>query len=302
MSEPVLSYHSEGISASLKHSSRALVGAMDFVVHRGEKLALIGETGSGKTLTALSIMGLLPSNVSIKGLGLRLVNGQGKGVSGIDVFGEVGSSIVYIPQNGLESLNPTRTVRAQVYDMLRKNGTSKGELPEKALEVLGASGFEDPKSVADLYPFQLSGGMAQRVTIALAMTGHESLVIADEPTNGLDRQARGNFIDLLDSRFPQAGKLIITHDMALAEITDNVIVIKGGLVMEQGTSGEVLGDPRCQYTKALIEALVKNGMKQTPRLRADGSCCPFYSRCPKAAPECFSVSLHSQGTHNWRCL
>lgn len=151
-------------------------------------------------------------------------------------------------------------------------------MSEKAVELLRLSGFEQPEDIVDLYPFQLSGGMAQRVTIALAMTGRESLLIADEPTNGLDRDSRKRFMDVLDSCFPKAGKIVITHDMALADITDRVIVLQNGVVMEQGPSREVLESPRCMYTKALIAALVRNGMKETPRLRAEDPCCPFHSR------------------------
>ncbi len=276
---------------------------MDITIHRGEKLALIGETGSGKTMTALSIMGLLPANVHCNGLEISLECKGGRIHMGEDVFGTAGSAIVYIPQNGLESLNPSRTVRSHLYDMLRKNGfKGRVEMSQKSIEILKSSGFEKPEDVIDLYPFQLSGGMAQRVTIALAMTGRESLIIADEPTNGLDEDGRGNFIELLDRRFPDAGKLIITHDMALADITDKVIVLQNGIVMEQGTSEEVLNNPRCQYTKALIAALVRNGMAETPRLREKNTCCPFFSRCPKACDDCLSVKTRSEGEHSWRCI
>ncbi len=276
---------------------------MDITIHRGEKLALIGETGSGKTMTALSIMGLLPPNVHCDGLDISLECKGGRIHRGEAVFRTAGSAIVYIPQNGLESLNPTRTVRAHIYDMLGKNGCKgKAVLSQKAIEVLGSAGFEKPEEVVDLYPFQLSGGMAQRVTIALAMTGRESLIIADEPTNGLDEEGRGNFIELLDRRFPEAAKLIITHDMALADITDKVIVLQNGTVMEQGASEEVLDNPRCQYTKALIAALVRNGMSETPRLREKNPCCPFFSRCPKACDACLSVETRSEGGHGWRCI
>jgi len=300
--DTVLSYHSEGIIASLKHSSRTLVGRMDFCIHQGEKMALIGETGSGKTLTALSIMGLLPSNVRCTGLEMTLQCKGGRTHVGDDVFSTAGSAVVYIPQNGLESLNPSRTIKAHIHDMLKKNGCPKAERHAKALELLRLSGFESPKEVIDLFPFQLSGGMAQRVTIALAMTGRESLVIADEPTNGLDLESRQNFMNLLDGSFPKAGKLIITHDMALADSTDRIIVLKNGTVMEQGPSREVLEDPRCQYTKALIGALVRNGMQETPRLRSEDDCCPFHSRCPNACTSCLEVRTMSEGPHSWRCI
>ena len=302
MPDTVLSYHSDEITASLKSSVKTLVGAMDFSIHQGEKLALIGETGSGKTLTALSIMGLLPQNVKCKGLDIKLQCKGGRTHLGEDVFKTAGSAIVYIPQNGLESLNPHRKVRDHLFDTLRKNGCEKRLMLEKGLDMLKLAGFDKPEDIIGLYPFQLSGGMAQRVTIALAMTGRESLIIADEPTNGLDKVGKDNFLKLLDSRFPEAGKLIITHDMAVADMTDKVIVLESGIVMEQGPSNVVLNNPGCNYTRALIDALVRNGMKETPRLRESDFCCPFYSRCPKACPSCFSVGYRKDGEHSWRCI
>ena len=302
MPDSVLSYHSDKMTASLKNTEKTLVGEIDFSIMQGEKLALIGETGSGKTLTALSIMGLLPQNVECKGLRIKLQCKGGRTHVGPDVFRTAGSAVVYIPQNGLESLNPRRQVRAHLYDTLRKNGYDKLAVAQKALEMLKLAGFESPEDIIDLYPFQLSGGMAQRVTIALAMTGRESLIIADEPTNGLDQVGRDNFLRLLDSRFPEAAKLVITHDMAVAALTDKVIVLKNGIVMEQGPSDLVLERPGCQYTKALMDALVGNGMKETPRLRDPDSCCPFYSRCSKACSSCFSVSNRKDGEHVWRCI
>ncbi len=298
MPDTVLHYHSDKITASTK----TLVGAMDFSIHQGEKLALIGETGSGKTMTALSIMGLLPRNVECKGLEIRLQCKGGRTHIGDEVFRTAGSAIVYIPQNGLESLNPHRRVRDHLYDTLRKNGCEKKMMAEKALEMLKLSGFDKPQDIIGLYPFQLSGGMAQRVTIALAMTGRESLIIADEPTNGLDQVGKDNFLRLLDSRFPEAAKLIITHDMGVADLTDKVIVLQNGIVMEQGPSNVVLNKPGCQYTKALVDALVRNGMKETPRLRPSDPCCPFYSRCPKACQDCLSVDCRTDGEHSWRCI
>ncbi|MCR4675954.1 MAG: ABC transporter ATP-binding protein [Sphaerochaetaceae bacterium] len=302
MKNTVISYYSESITASLKNSSRLITGRVGFTIKYGEKLSLIGETGSGKTITALSIMGLLPQNVKCSGLEMTLKCGGGKTYRNEEVFKTVGSGIVYIPQNGLESLDPSRRVRGHLYDTLKKNGCPKTELGERALQMLRLSGFPQPENIIDLYPFQLSGGMAQRVTIALAMTGRESLIIADEPTNGLDRENSDNFVRLLDSSFPQAAKLIITHDMALAALTDSVLVLKNGTVMEKGPSKEVLENPRCMYTKSLISALVKNGMKETPVLRGENGSCPFYSRCPSACEKCSSVTVKTAGEHVWRCI
>lgn len=302
MSRTVFTYSSNGLEARLKRSTRKVVQSVSFSVESGEKMALIGETGSGKTLTALSVMGLLPRNMKSLSLRRSLILADGRKVYDDEVDKEVGRSLVYIPQNGLEFLNPARSIGRQLYDMVKLNYPKGTDLKEKAVECLELSGLEDAEGLLGKYPHQLSGGMAQRVTIALSMTGRASLVIADEPTNGLDENGRRAFLSLLDSHFPDAGKIIITHDMSLAALTDSLLVLKDGSVMEQGTTREILRSPRCGYTKALIAALVENGMAETPVLRAQEGNCPFYSRCREASAACMEADLRTDGAGSWRCI
>lgn len=293
----ILEYNSGHITAKLERSGKLLVDDVSFSLDKGKSLALIGETGSGKTMTAMAIMGLLPSNVSVEG-GQMLFRGEGL-LTKKKIRSLLGVEIVYIPQNGLEFLNPSERVRNQLYDGMKKLGIKRARREQLALEKLSAVGFEHPEQVLDKYPFQLSGGMAQRVTIAIAACSDAKLVIADEPTNGLDYEAKVRFMAMLNTIFPEAARLIITHDIGVAELCDNTLVLCGGKMMEKGPSKVILTSPRHPYTKALIHALVKNGMKETPILRRGMSACPFYKRCPQATEGCFCGPQQSDNREWW---
>lgn len=291
-------YNASYIKAKLKKSEKILTKDISFILNEGESLAIVGETGSGKTITALSIMGLIPENITYDVSMSLYLKDKGELVNE-ELFPLVGSSIVYIPQNGLESLSALRSVRKHLYDSLKRNGYKGSMLEERALELLKRVGFENPKAIIDLYPFELSGGMAQRITIALALAGDISLVIADEPTNGLDDKNREVFLSLLNSI--EASKIVITHDISLASLMDKVIVLKDGIMMEAGESSSVLASPRCEYTKALINSLCINGLVETPKIRKENECCPFFDRCKRVSESCNSVKLVTKDNHSWRC-
>ena len=301
MPEVILSYQSGLIIAQRRKSSRTLVRDISFTLRAGESLALIGETGSGKTMTALSIMGLLPVNVTQQ-------NGRilfcGEELSGKkDIRSKLGVEIVYIPQNGMEFLNPSRKVKDQLYDNLEKLGVPAKERKAAAMEKLAAAGLQPPESFLDKYPFQLSGGEAQRVTIAISACSRALLLIADEPTNGLDPEAKDRFLRHIDALFPNAARLFITHDIAVAEKCGALIVLCGGKFIEGGSSESVLRKPNHPYTQALKDALVENGMRETPVLRESGSDCPFYSRCPKAEERCLDeIPYQKRAGIEWRCV
>lgn len=298
---PAFSYAGGQITASLSHGERVLLQDVSFSLHSGERLAIIGETGSGKTMLALSILGLLPANVRMQS-GCIQMDGAALPAR-VQLQTLRGDKLVYIPQNGAEFLLPTRTVRKQLYDSLKKLGLPRKEFPALAAEKLRLAGFDAPETILDKYPFQLSGGMAQRVTIALAACSRARLLIADEPTNGLDENGRAQFFSLLDSIFPDTVKLIITHDISVASRCDRVLVLCGGQMLETGTSAAVLSAPRHPYTKALLTAQVANGMQPSPVLREGVSTCPFYARCPEANATCLNGAMqkHTDEKTEWWC-
>ena len=298
---PAFSYACGMISAKLSHGERVLLENVFFSLSSGERLAVIGETGSGKTMLALSILGLLPANVRMQS-GCIEMDGAAL-PAGKQLQTLRGDKLVYIPQNGAEFLLPTRTVRKQLYDSLKKLGLPRKDFPALAAEKLRLAGFDAPETLLDKYPFQLSGGMAQRVTIALAACSRARLLIADEPTNGLDEAGRTQFFALLDSIFPDAAKLIITHDISVAARCDRVLVLCGGRMLETGVSSTVLSAPRHPYTKALLAAQVANGIQPSPILREGTSGCPFYTRCPETDAGCLNGAMqkHTVGMSEWWC-
>ena len=282
--EETLDYSCGVIRAQLDRTQKVLVQDVVLRLGPGETLALVGETGSGKTILAQSLMGVLPPNVHRHG-GKIFICGK-EIVHEKQLRAMLGKEIVYIPQNGYEFLNPTRTVRKHLYDSLARIAVPAGKRATVALEKLEQAGFSEPKSVIDRYPFELSGGMAQRVTIALALCSRAKLLIADEPTNGLDEAAKARFMHLLGTLFPEAGKLVITHDISVAAMCDRLLVLCRGRAMETGKATDVLTSPYHPYTKSLLAALVENGMRQTPVLRKGPGLCPFYHRCPQATVQC----------------
>ena len=282
--ELILKLNTGTIYAQLAKSRKILVQGVEIMLHAGESLALIGETGSGKTMTARSAMRLLPSNV--KQEGERICYRGEELPKGKKLTGLTGTEIVYIPQSGADSLNPSLTVQEQFQDGMRKNRIPYLKRRLKTDQILKEVGFSDPQKILSKYAFELSGGMAQRVTIALAAIGEPKLILADEPTNGLDKKATEEFFSLISHLFPNAAKLIITHDISVARLCDRAAVLCKGRMCETGFTAEVIENPWHPYTQAMIGALVANGMQETPVLREQAGNCPFYQRCPKAGERC----------------
>ncbi len=295
-----MEYNNGMIQAQLEHTQKTLVNGVSFSVSAKESFALIGETGSGKTLIAQSVMDVLPRNVNMTNGTIRFCGhplpsgGQLRAMLGVD--------IVYIPQNGHEFLNPSRKVKQHLFDNLNKTEVPTSERYQVAYENLSQAGFSSPEKIMEQYPFQLSGGMAQRVTIALALCSRAKLLIADEPTNGLDQAAKQQFISLLDDLFPDSAIVVITHDISVAAMCDRILVLCGGRMLETGTACDVLEKPRHPYTKALLGALVENGMQETPFLRNESGICPFYRRCTFAREQCRIELPHQEATgREWWC-
>ncbi|MEU6261089.1 dipeptide/oligopeptide/nickel ABC transporter permease/ATP-binding protein [Streptomyces sp. NPDC047043] len=254
-----------------------LVDRVSLVVRRGETLALVGESGSGKTLTALSIAKLLPPQAEVTS-GRIVFDGQT--VSGLPErrFRRLrGSRIAYVAQEPLRALDPCFTVRSQLVEVIRSHGrVSRSAARRRAAELLSLVGISRVDHVLRSYPHQLSGGMAQRVVIALAISAEPELVVADEPTTALDVTVQAEILDLLQSLRERLGMtlVLITHDMGVvADMADSVAVMRRGRVVETGAVRDVLARPRHEYTRELLRAASSRPRRDrtTPRTPPDGS-------------------------------
>ncbi|MDN3496824.1 dipeptide/oligopeptide/nickel ABC transporter permease/ATP-binding protein [Planococcus sp. APC 4015] len=240
-----------------------VVHGVSLDIRKGEIHGLIGESGSGKTQTAFAVLGLLPrgghvtaGSIDYEGTELADANER--------VYSTVrGKRIGYIPQEPMSNLDPAFTIGNQLVEPLRKNlGLSKKDATERSLDLLARVGIPNPKRTFDAYPFEVSGGMAQRVLIAGAVSTDPDLIIADEPTTALDVTVQAEVLDLL--RDLQAERhmamLLVTHNFGVvADLCDRVTVMQNGLFVEQGPVRAIFNDAKHPYTKTLLEAILDEG-------------------------------------------
>jgi oligopeptide/dipeptide ABC transporter ATP-binding protein len=280
-------------------------GSIDLVTdaalsaRRGEVVAVVGESGSGKSLTLRAIAGLLPP-------GIRVADGS-IDLDGTDVVdadaktmrrlrgGEVGM----IFQEPMTALNPTMRIGAQIAEAARAHGKlSRAEAKARAVELLAQMGFTDAERRYRLYPHELSGGMRQRVVIAIALAGGPSLLLCDEPTTALDATVTMKVLDLIVGLAGELdlGIVLVTHDLGVAaRICDRIVVMYAGRVVEEGPPEELLRYPRHPYTLALLQAVPTKdstieelrAIPGTPPTAGEiPTGCPFRPRCAFAQPEC----------------
>ena len=269
------------------------VRGISFDVNEGEVLGIVGESGSGKSVTSLSIMGLLqyPGRVVD---GEILLNGEDILTYSKDQMRKVrGKEIAMIFQDPMTSLNPVYTIGNQVMEMiLEHEKMTKREARERAIEMLKLVGIPAAEKRIDSYPHEFSGGMRQRVMIALALSCNPKLLIADEPTTALDVTIQAQILSLIKSLNKQFGMttMLITHDLGVvATVCDKVAVMYGGLIMEYGTVDEIFYHPRHPYTMGLLGSIphVDGGEKRRlipidgtpPDLINPPKGCPFSTRC-----------------------
>ena len=269
------------------------VRGISFDVNEGEVLGIVGESGSGKSVTSLSIMGLLqyPGRVVD---GEILLNGEDILTYSKDQMRKVrGKEIAMIFQDPMTSLNPVYTLGNQVMEMiLEHEKMTKREARERAIEMLKLVGIPAAEKRIDSYPHEFSGGMRQRVMIALALSCNPKLLIADEPTTALDVTIQAQILSLIKSLNKQFGMttMLITHDLGVvATVCDKVAVMYGGLIMEYGTVDEIFYHPRHPYTMGLLGSIphVDGGEKRRlipvdgtpPDLINPPKGCPFSTRC-----------------------
>jgi peptide/nickel transport system ATP-binding protein len=275
------------------------VNGVSFTINRGATLALVGESGSGKSMTALSIMRLVPPPGFIHSGAIRLNGTDILALSDEQMRTIRGSRISMVFQEPMTSLNPVLRIGDQIMEpLLLHRSMTRHEAAEEAAELLRRVGIPAAGERLRDYPHQLSGGMRQRVIIAMALACSPDLLIADEPTTALDVTIQAQILELIDSlrQTTNMGILLITHDLGIvAERSDHTCVMYAGRIVESAVSVELLGNPCHPYTRALLASLPQNAEPgkplttltgQSPGLYSNLPGCGFCDRCPVVQPEC----------------
>ena len=277
------------------------VDGISFQLDRGKVLGIVGESGSGKSVTAYSIMQILAPTGKIIGGSVKL-DGQELVNAGEKVLRTVrGNKISIIFQDPMTSLNPTYTVGHQLMEaILLHTKRNKQQAHERALEMLRLVNINQPEKRLKQYPFELSGGMRQRVMIAMALACEPDILIADEPTTALDVTIQAQILDLMRDLQKQLGMAIImiTHDLGVvAQMCDEVVVMYAGSICEQGTADEIFYNPRHEYTKGLMRSIPTADTKGQRLQPITGTPidllnmpagCPFAPRCESAMKVCLT--------------
>ncbi len=277
------------------------VNGVSFSIAPGELLGVVGESGSGKSVTMMSLMGLLPSPPARIAGGSILYQGREvREMPAREMRALRGGEIGFVFQDPMTSLNPVFSVGYQLIEPLRAHlGLSKAAARTRAAELLGLVGIPDPQARLDDFPHQFSGGMRQRVMIALALSCDPKVLIADEPTTALDVTIQAQILELIRGLRRKLGMGIIwiTHDLGLvAGIADRVMVMYAGCVVEQGPVRELFANPQHPYTIALLSTVpnvagprphrLRTIEGQPPILTAPPQACPFAPRCPQVFNRC----------------
>jgi peptide/nickel transport system ATP-binding protein len=289
---PILQIEDLSVSFDTAAGQVKAADNVSFALHRGETLALVGETGCGKSVVASSIMQLLPCNAIVRGRAVY----AGRDLLGLDEWEMSrirGSEIAIVFQNPSLALNPIIRVGDQVAEMLRvRKGAAAAQAMQQARDMLSGLGLQGEEKMR-MYPFQFSGGMNQRVMIAAAMILSPMMIIADEPSKGLDGALAGEVMAEIARIKTQSGAslLLITHDLNLArDISDRMAVMYCGEIVEIGRSEDIFNEPLHPYTAALLGCLPERGFQpipgSSPSMINPPSGCKFLPRCPKGSERC----------------
>ncbi len=297
---PVLQIRDLSVEYRLREGTLEAVRGFSFAIEAGEVAALVGESGAGKTSVGLSILGIVPDPGVISS-GQILLDGRPiSGLSDAELRAIRGDAISMIFQDPVAGLNPIIQVGAQVEEVIASHRSVRPkEAREMALETLATMRLPDPKRIAKSFPGELSGGMCQRVMIAIATVLEPKVLIADEPTSALDVTVQAQILSELDElrRTQGTAILLITHDLGVvAQLADSVSVLYAGALVEHGDVQTMFKAPRHPYTASLLATLPRLDGRRRGRLRQIGGNppdmmsldghCPFLERCPKAQNEC----------------
>src|SRR6202050_4643232 len=301
------------------------VNEVSFVLDEAETLGIVGESGSGKTMLSLALMGLEPPGARRKGQAWLHERDSTADIRGINLLAippaEMralrGREIAMIFQEPMTALNPVMRIGAQIEEAIRvhDHSAAKNEIQRRALAALDRATVPEPTVRARQYPHQLSGGLRQRVMIAMALAANPGVLIADEPTTALDVTVQAQILELLAKlrRELQLSLLFITHDLGVvAQIADRVAVMYAGRIVEQGPSAEVLRHPRHPYTEGLLRAAPRLAREKmvpipgtVPSLDALPAGCAFAPRCPQHIGECDAAVPELRAVdknHQARCI
>ncbi|WP_328952650.1 ABC transporter ATP-binding protein [Kitasatospora purpeofusca] len=298
----------EGLHVTVGHGRTEAVRDVSFDILPGEAVGLVGESGSGKTLTCRSVLGLPSPGVAVSAgrIALGGTANDSPGSADTDLVALTdrqwqqvrGTRIGAVFQDPGSYLNPALTVGRQLGEPLRRRGLTRAQARRRAVELFEAVGLHDPERVHDSYPHELSGGMLQRVLIAVAISGDPQLLVADEATTALDTVVQAEVLDLLGVLRDRHGLalLLVSHDLAVvAEVCDRVLVLYAGEVVEEGPTAEVVAAPAHPYTEALLRvaALGRRDRRELavipgrpPEPGTAGSGCRFAPRCEYATTAC----------------
>ncbi|GLQ56439.1 ABC transporter ATP-binding protein [Devosia nitrariae] len=306
----------EGLSLSLRNADGLLpiVTDVSFAIRQGEAVALVGESGCGKSITASAIMGIAPDNAEIGGT----ITLNGQAISGLSPRARrklCGRHMGFIFQEPMTALHPTLSIGRQMTDTLRHNlGLSHAEATSRAAQLLDRVGIPRARDILKGYVHELSGGMRQRVMIALAISCGPSLVIADEPTTALDVTIQAQVLDLLDDmrRELDLAMLFITHDLeVVGDFCDRAVVMYAGDVVERGLSADIVRSPAHPYARGLIDAVPDHDDGRTRLTPILGTVppvgqwppgCRFAPRCNRVDAQCRTrPALELHGSTEARC-
>ena len=302
MTGPVLSVRDLHVTFRTDDGAVSAVDGISFDVDPGEVLAVVGESGCGKSVTAMSIAGLLPGSATVTG-SVRLRGKELVGAAEPVLRGVRGNEVAYIFQEPMTSLNPVFTVGSQIAETLRiHQRLSRRDALARAVDLLALVGIPEPARRVKEYPHQFSGGMRQRVMIAMALACDPAVLVADEPTTALDVTVQAAVLDLLRDLGTRLGTAIvlITHDLGVvADIADRVLVMYAGRPIETAATQDLFDGPRHHYTLGLLGAVPtaarqggRNRLREIPGLvpvlREQPDACTFAERCPAADGQCRS--------------